>query len=469
VRSRLGALLAVSCLGLCVTALPVAAQPTPRAAAATASSTSVYVVVLRARPLATFVGSSRYEATAPRDGRRFNAHRGAVAAYASRLDRLEERVVADLGGPDVLYSYGTAIAGFAARLTAGQARLAQALPTVASVHADRLDRLDGAPSTTDTAADALGAVGARRPAAAGHGVVVGIVDSGIWPENPSFAAPPLDAAGERAAYPGFTGRCDDAGEQWSASLCNAKVVAARSFVEAFGADKVSAAEYLSPRDGSGHGSHVAATAAGNSGVDVRIDGQDFGRRSGAAPGAALAVYKACWAAPDPSRDGCSTADALAAVDQAVHDGVDVLDYAASGPADTPDDPLETAFANAAAAGVFVATSAGDHGPRPGTLAHGMPWVATVAAAAEPTFQGGVALGDGVHVFGSMASDRSVPPTPLVYGGAVPARHATPRAARLCEPGALDASRVHDAVVLCERGAVAQSVRAARSPVPAGGP
>jgi hypothetical protein len=452
---------AAACLTVGAPASSAAGQPMTLAPnAGDVAHTSVYIVVLRAHPLATFAGDATSAATAPRAGHRFNAGRDAVATYAARLERQQQRVVTALGSPDVVYSYTTALDGFAARLTPAQALLAQAQPAVASVHADGRDQLDGSRSPLPLVPAALTSPRQAANAAAGRGVVIGVVDSGIWPENPSFAATPLDPSRERSAYPGFTGRCDDAGEDWSASLCNAKLVAARSYIAGFGAANVSAAEYLSPRDGSGHGSHVAATAAGDAGVDVRIDGQDFGRRSGVAPGAALAVYKACWAAPDPSGDGCSTADVLAAVDQAVHDGVDVLDYAASETTDTPTDPLETAFANAAAAGVFVATSAGDHGPRPGSLAHGTPWVTTVGAAAEPTFQGAVTLGNGTRVFGSMASDRPVAATRLVFGRDVPAHDATPRAAQLCEPGALDAARVRDAVVLCERGATARVSKSA---------
>ena len=77
-------------------------------------------------------------------------------------------------------------------------------------------------------------------------------------------------------------------------------------MKGFGEENVASAEYLSPRDGTGHGSHVASTAAGDHGVRVEVDGQRFGTTSGMAPAARLAVYKACWTAPDPTQDGCTT-------------------------------------------------------------------------------------------------------------------------------------------------------------------
>ena len=176
---------------------------------------------------------------------------------------------------------------------------------------------------------------------------------------------------------------------------------------------------LSPRDASGHGSHVAATAAGNQGVAVTIGRQSFGRVSGVAPAAALAVYKACWAAPDPANDGCTSVDTIRAIDQAVSDGVDVLNLSLSDADPTAVDPVEIALLNATHAGLFIAASAGDNGPARATVAHPGPWVTTVAASTGADYPGLVRLGDGTELTGAMVSADSVNSRRLVYAGDAP--------------------------------------------------
>jgi hypothetical protein len=428
----------------------------------------LYIVVLRGDPAAVFEGEVGQAATAPAPGHRFRSSTPAVEAYAAALLTEQQRVRESAGIDSVVYSYTTAIDGFAAELTSAQVKALASDPRVASVQPDRLARVDGtaAPITGQPRDPGLGVANEARAwrrvggvEKAGRGVVVGVIDTGIWPDNPSFAGVPVDRGELRRAYPGFSGTCE-AGERWSRTACTSKIVSARYFVDGFGASDISAAEYLSPRDGTGHGSHVAAIAAGNAGVDVTIDGQEFGRVSGVAPDAALAVYKACWAAPDPSDDGCSTADTVAAVDQAVADGVDVLNFSAS-TRDAPlDDAVEVAFLNAASAGVFVATSAGDGGPAAGSVAHTSPWVTTAAATTQAVYEGGVRLGNGRLFVGSMASDRSVPSSPLVYGRHAAAPGATVQEAAWCEPGSLDAKAVDGAVVLCDRGQVARVSKSA---------
>ena len=271
------------------------------------------------------------------------------------------------------------------------------------------------------------------------------------PRTPPSPASRSTSAPWTRPTPASPARCE-AGERWSADACNAKVIAARSFVNGFGAANLSAADYTSPRDGSGHGSHTAAIAAGNAGVDVTVGRQHFGHVSGVAPAAAVAVYKACWTAPDPDHDGCATPDTVMAVDQAVRDGVDVLNYSVSGHDDTMTDVVELAFLNAAAAGVFVSAAAGDDGPVPGTVSHSAPWVTTVGASTTNHFQGSVVLGDGTRVVGSMAANQSVRNAPLLYAGDVPARGVSRTRAARCFPRALDAGRVEGAVVICDRGA-----------------
>ncbi|MEP6667103.1 MAG: S8 family serine peptidase, partial [Nocardioidaceae bacterium] len=448
-RRSFAALIGVCALVAAAAVLPVFASGSTSAVSA---SSGVYLVVLRPEPLATYDGSiPGYAATAPRPGHRFRADRPTVTAYEQYLLAGQDRVRTELGDPPVLYTYTTAVNGFSAELNGTQVKQLRAMADVLTVEASRTEHLAGTPSDTVSRAVADGVW--RTPVRAdqaGRGVVVGVVDSGLWPDNPSFAGVPLDASHLHKTYPGFTGTCET-GEQWSAATCNAKVIAARSFLAGFGAANLSGAEYPSPRDGNGHGSHTAAIAAGNTGVDVSIGHQDFGHVSGVAPAAAIAVYKACWAAPDPDNDGCTTPDTVKAVDQAVRDGVDVLNYSITGHGTSPADVVELAFLNASSAGVFVAASAGDNGPRSASVSHQSPWVTTVGASRFNTFQGAVVLGNGRRYVGAMVSNKSVRDAPLIYAGDVPSSSANHLEASLCYPGSLDAGAVDGAIVVCDRG------------------
>jgi len=446
-------------------ATPASATPALLADPAT-RSTGLYVVVLRALPLASYAGGvDGIPATAPHPGERFDAARTAVAAYRAHLLDQQAEVRAAVGAVPALYSYTTALNGFAAELTDRQVKQLQAMPEVQSVERSEKQQLAGWRSDRDRVSKTRAAPGlwsgVDGPANAGRGVVVGVIDSGIWPDNPSFAGIPAGQAALARRYPGFTVSCGSA-EQWAASDCNDKLVTGRYFVEGFGAENIAGSEYLSPRDGSGHGSHTAAIAAGNAGVSVQINNQDFGKIFGMAPGAGLAVYKACWVAPDPDDDGCTTADTIMAIDQAVSDGVDVLNYSISvdpvdpsHPADPLTDAVEVAFLNASAAGVFISTPSGDDGPRPGTVTHQSPWVTTVAAVSQQSYRGTVTLGDGTRVQGAMVSNQRVGSTRLVYAGDVGSQSASDGQAQRCFLGALDASLVDKAIVVCDRGAIAR--------------
>ncbi|HLN78145.1 MAG TPA: S8 family serine peptidase [Nocardioidaceae bacterium] len=369
---------------------------------------------------------------------------------ASRQRAAQDALLREVGGPTVLYRFSSALNGFAAKLTRAQVKQLRSDPAVALVERSTAQHIDSVHSPRF-----LGAPGAWQaaggPEGAGRGTVVGVIDSGIWPENPSFAALPDSV---RRGPAGFKGACQ-AGEQWDAADCNSKVVSARYFVKGFGEQNIAASEYLSPRDGTGHGSHVAAIAAGNHGVRIGVEGQRFGHASGMAPAARIAAYKVCWTAPDPSHDGCTTADAVAAVDQAVADGVDVISYALSGPSDARSVAVELAFLNATAAGVFVATSAGNRGPGAGTVGHASPWVTTVGASTHHLFQGSVVLGGKESFVGAMVSDQAVARTGIVLAEDAAASTSTSQEARLCKPGSLDAGMVQDKIVVCDRGTIAR--------------
>lgn len=138
-----------------------------------------------------------------------------------------------------------------------------------------------------------------------------------------------------------------------------------------------AVEYLSPRDASGHGTHTASTAAGALVDNVSYMGLAKGTARGGAPSAWLSIYKVCW-----STGGCSSADLLAAFDDAIFDGVDLISASlGSSPplASYVDDVLSIGSFHAVAKGISVVCSAGNSGPYPQTVINTAPWVITVAA------------------------------------------------------------------------------------------
>lgn len=357
---------------------------------------------------------------------------------AEELLARQDAVLAAIGAGEPAYRWTTALNGFAAPLTDTQVRALDQQPGVAVIEADEVRPLAGRTSLATVRA----ATGSPR-LRGGAGVVIGVVDSGIAPDSPAFAAVP----GLGASPDGFNGVCM-AGEGWSQDECTRKVVGARWFVEGFGRDRIRTSETLSARDDLGHGTQVASVAAGNAGVSVRVDGRDAGTFGGVAPQARVAAYKACWGAPDPSGDGCSTADVVSAVDAAVADGVDVLDLAIAGGEGI--DTLQRALLGAAEADVVVVGAAGNSS-RSAFAAHVSPWVTTVGASVGRMSRGRVAVAGGPTLTGG---GRPVD----VRGRAVLARDAAApgasrRAAAQCRPGALDTRRVADRVVVCVRGGI----------------
>ncbi|WP_193615135.1 S8 family serine peptidase [Nocardioides lijunqiniae] len=356
-----------------------------------------------------------------------------VASAETRMRAEQDRVLGTVGAPEPVYRWTTALNGFAATLTSEQADLLAADPRVALVERSTVRRLTSAPP-------APAAPPASRRASGGRGVVIGLVDSGIDPEGPLFAAVPQ--LGRQA--PGFDGACEG-GE--AAPECTGKLVGTRWYVEGFGADGVRSDAHLSALDDDGHGTQMAAIAAGNADVDARVHDLRLGRYSGAAPQARLAVYKACWTAPDPRDDGCAAADLVAAVDQAVRDGVDVLNLAVDGPSRI--DTVELALLGAAEADVVVVAAAGNDG----TAAHPSPWVTTVGGTLGARPRGTVDLPDGPRLDGAMVAGRRSPAARLVLGSRARTPDADRRSARRCTPGSLDAAAVDGLIVVCDRGGV----------------
>lgn len=464
-------------------AAAASAAPVPPSIDTSGFDNGRYIVVLDEDPMATYRGHlPNLARTAPVGTNDIDVDSAAANAYAAHLETQQSEVAAEIGA-EIESSLTVALNGFIADLTAEQAIELTRDSRVAHVFPDEIRQIQASPANEFLDLEGLWAqVGGVDEA--GQGVVVGVLDTGIAPENPLFAGDPLGttpgaepylAGGEIVYTKGdgntFTGVCEE-GVQFTAADCSTKIVGARYYVDGFTAARIGGTdvgEYLSPRDGDGHGSHTASTAAGNAEVPVTsAAGADLGTMSGVAPEARIAAYKVCWTGPDPSvttDDGCSSSDLVNAINQATIDGVDVINYSIGGGAATTVWTAEDiAFLGAASAGVFVSASAGNSGPGASTLDHAAPWYTTVAAASVPNYEATVLLDNGDRLPGGsvtvpLGEGAEVISGPFVYAGDIPAAGRTAADAALCLPGSL--APVVETIVLCDRG---NNARAEKSEV-----
>ncbi len=435
-------------------ALAASATASAQAAPPGSEATALYLVQTVSDPVATYSGGvSGYARTRPAAGERVDAHSSASQRWR---DRLRGEHDAALRGARVdarrkSYDYGVTFNGFSARLTAAEAARLRADGGVL-----RVWKSEQLTADTITTRDFLGLTGSggvwnkqfAGDAHAGEGVIVGIIDSGIWVENPSFAALPTPRPDQRAINKKWKGTCDVGTEQ--PVSCNNKVIGARYFHDDA---NVNEAEFLSPRDYNGHGSHTASTTAGNFGVPASINGGSVGTVSGVAPAARIAAYKVLWHNPAAGNSSGGTADIVAAIDAAVADGVDVINYSISGSRQYVVDPAEIAFLNAAAAGVFVAASAGNSGDSlgAGSVAHNSPWLTTVAASTHDRGNTKtLTLGDG-STYTGVGVGPAVGPATLIDSTVAGLAGADQALVNLCYLGTLDPAKVAGKIVLCDRG------------------
>ncbi|XP_047307495.1 subtilisin-like protease SBT3.18 [Impatiens glandulifera] len=287
----------------------------------------------------------------------------------------------------MLYSYRRSFSGFSAILNSTQATVLSRVKGVVSVFKSRMLKIHTTRSWDFlglTLADISDHHQVSKPTKLGYGgedIIVAVLDTGVWPESDSFHEEP-----ELGPVPkSWKGKCV-AGDRFDPKIsCNRKLVGARfylkGFEEEYGPLSISSkSEYRSARDLVGHGTHVASTAVGSVSRNASFIGLGKGIARGGASRARLAVYKVCW-----SRDFvgiCSEADILAAFDQAVHDGVNVI--SASYGVTPPLMPFFSSSADigsfhAMQAGISVVFSAGNDGPEPSLVQNVAPWATCVAA------------------------------------------------------------------------------------------
>jgi subtilisin family serine protease len=372
----------------------------------------VYIVQLKDAGAASYKGETAgFSATKPASGERFDASAPNVDSYVNFLAQKHDAVLNDIGGGEKLYSFRYALNGFSAVLTPTEVTRLARHPEVTGIWRDRDHRL--ATNNSSLFLGLLDQTGGLRAdlKLTGEDVVVAVIDSGIDPTHPAIMDfeeeipsacrsawgegswlgfllcrpilrnPPSSEVYDPPA--GFSGICQE-GQAFPATSCNNKLIGARYYNDGFLArHELDAGEYLSAKDVDGHGTHIATTIAGNV-VSASLFGTRIGEISGIAPRARIAVYKACWLEPGNSRATCTSSDLARAIDDAVADGSDIINYSIGSLETDLTAPEDIALLNAVDAGVLSIVAAGNDGPANFTLGTpgSAPWVVTVGASTQ---------------------------------------------------------------------------------------
>ena len=340
----------------------------------------------------------------------------------------------------LLYSYRSAMDGFAAQLTESEHDYLQKLPDVISIRPDRVLQIQ-----TTYSYKFLGLNPAREngwhQSGFGRGTIIGVLDTGVWPESPSFndhGMPPVPKK--------WKGICQE-GQAFNSSNCNRKLIGARYFTKGHRAVSPSSMpEYLSPRDSSGHGTHTSSTTGGVPVTMASVFGYATGVARGMAPGAHIAVYKVCWF------NGCYNSDIMAAMDVAIRDGVDVLSLSLGGfPVPLFDDSIAIGSFRAMEHGISVICAAGNNGPTAMSVANEAPWIATIGASTlDRKFPAIVRMGNGQVLYG----ESMYPFNRLTrVGKELELVYLTDgdTESQFCLSGSLPRDKVKGKMVVCDRG------------------
>lgn len=409
------------------------------------------IVKLDYDSLATYAGQLKgLPATSPSvTHKKLNLRSDAARRYQGFVQGVEQRFVDSLrasvpaaqAGARLRTTYG----GVAVTLPSNQVAELLKLPGVIAVQRDTL-----AKPLTDSSPEFIGAPTIYNQLGqtaddAGKGVIVGVLDTGAWPEHPSYVdhgnlpAPPPKADGTPRTCNFGDNPLTPANDPF---VCQRKLISGQPFLNTYNA--VLGDEFYpnSARDSDGHGTHTSTTAAGGPVAHANPLGIDRGAIHGIAPGAHVAIYKIC------GTQGCFPSDTVQAIAQAILDGVNVINFSVSGGVDPYTDAVELAFLDAYAAGITVSASAGNEGPGAATVNHNSPWVLTVAASTqERTFRSTITLNGGgstLQVSGATITSGVTIPLPVVRASDAP--YNDPLCLKPAPAGLFTGK-----VVACERG------------------
>lgn len=350
-------------------------------------------------------------------GNRLDLGTAACVAYLAYMEsKIDELAAALSPEARIVHRLPIVLGGASVILPEAEVLQLAKLPNVEAVFEDGTAQLE----TVDSP-EFIGAVRLWEElggsAQAGEGIIVGVIDSGVWPESPSFSDP--DPSGIH--YPPPPARWKGTACDFGSAIpgdepftCNNKLIGAQRIMDTHDEEEISLpTEFISARDDNGHGTHILSTAAGNSGAQAAVVfGQPLAVISGIAPRAHVVAYKVSGAT------STKFSDVTAAIQQAVADGVDVINYSMSSPDSSPyANAVSLAFLDAYEAGIVVATSAGNNGPEANTITSREPWAIVVGNSTGDNIMAGTlevtaANGDTLTVSGTSVTGSTTGPIVL---------------------------------------------------------
>ncbi|XP_049371128.1 subtilisin-like protease SBT3.10 [Solanum verrucosum] len=292
------------------------------------------------------------------------------------------------GKKNMVYSYRHGFSGFAAKLTDSQAKQIRELPGVIGVIQNQIYKTHTTRSWDFLGLSKSDPNNLLNKTNQGDGIIIGVVDTGIWGDLEGFNDKELGPIPSR-----WKGSCKSEANFSATKHCNKKIIGARWYIkglmEEYKLNQTMAEKSynLSPLDEDGHGTHVAYTAAGSYVNNIQYYGLNMGTSRGGAPLARLAIYKVCWINKVNGETYLGGADALAAIDDAIKDGVDIISASIGFNGRVFS---EVDFESLLGIGSFLAVShgipfvaaGGNTGPEPNTIGNVSPWIITVAASNE---------------------------------------------------------------------------------------
>ncbi|KAH1211728.1 Subtilisin-like protease [Glycine max] len=382
-----------------------------------------------------------------------NSHHDLLASYLGSHEKAKEAII---------YSYNKYINGFAALLEEEEASQIAKNPNVVSIFLSKERKLFTTRSWDFLGLEKNGKVTANsawRKARFGENIIIANIDTGVWPEHPSFSDKGYGPIPSKWRGKGV---CQiDSFNGTKKYLCNRKLIGARIFLKSREAGGGKVDQTLrSGRDLVGHGTHTLSTAGGNFVPGANVEGNGNGTAKGGSPRARVVAYKACWNKLDEG--GCYDADILEAFDHAIYDGVDVISASLGGSNPYPEalftDGISIGAFHAVARNIVVVCSAGNDGPAPLSVTNVAPWSFTVAASTmDRDFRSRISLSNNQSIIGA-SLNRGLPSSspskkfyPVIYSVDARLPSVSIDDARLCKPGTLDPTKVKGKILVCLRG------------------